>query len=181
RTELEVALRRTRSRNELEEVLRSATEDVERLSRLADDLLLLATADQTGLPIRREPLPVSDLFNRVSRRFAARSREQERTIDVADPDGLVVDADADRLEQALANLIDNALKYGAGTIRLHARARSTAVELHVEDEGRGCRRPRSATTGRPGHPEPPACNARGRRHPPAYPRGRATTRRPRRP
>jgi signal transduction histidine kinase len=137
RAELEVALRRTRSREELEDVLQSAAEDVERLSRLAEDLLLLATADQAGLPIRRAPLPVADLFERVARRFAARSREQERTIAVAEPDGLVVDADADRLEQALGNLIDNALKHGRGVITLRAEPHGDEVELHVEDEGSG--------------------------------------------
>jgi two-component system OmpR family sensor kinase len=137
RTELEIALRRTRSRDELEEVLRSAAEDVERLSRLADDLLLLATADQAGLPIRRQPLTVAALFERLARRFAARSREQRRTIAVAEPNGLVVDADADRLEQALGNLIDNALKHGSGAITLRARTHGDEVELHVEDEGVG--------------------------------------------
>jgi two-component system, OmpR family, sensor kinase len=137
RAELEVALRRPRSRDELTGVLRSAAEDTERLSRLAEDLLLLATADQAGLPIRREPFAVANLFERMARRFATRLDEHGRAIVTSDGDGLVVDADADRLEQALGNLIDNAIKHGAGTITLSARVRGERAEIHVEDEGAG--------------------------------------------
>ena len=54
RAELELALRRPRSAEELELALRSAAEETERLSRLAEDLLLIARADQGALPIRRE-------------------------------------------------------------------------------------------------------------------------------
>jgi heavy metal sensor kinase len=137
RAELEVALRHPRSRDELTAVLRSAAEDTERLSRLAEDLLLLATADQAGLPIRREPLAVADLFDRMARRFATQLDEHGRAIATADTNGLAVDADADRLEQALANLIDNAIKHGAGTVTLSTRVRGRWVELHVEDDGAG--------------------------------------------
>jgi heavy metal sensor kinase len=137
RAELEVALRRPRTRDELTAVLRSASEDTERLSRLAEDLLLLATADQAGLPIRREPVAVAELFDRIARRFTTRLEQHDRTIATSDVDGLVVDADADRLEQAVGNLIDNSIKHGAGTITLSARVRGAQAELHVADEGRG--------------------------------------------
>jgi signal transduction histidine kinase len=137
RTELEVALRRPRTQEELTAVVRSAAEDAERLSRLAEDLLLLARADQTGLPIRRRPLVVADLFERMSRRFAARLDEHGRAIVTADTDRLVVDADADRLEQALGNLIDNALRHGAGAIQVSALQHGDWLELRVADEGNG--------------------------------------------
>ena len=42
-----------------------------------------------------------------------------------------------RLEQALGNLVDNALRYGAGAVRLEADARNGGVELRVADEGDG--------------------------------------------
>ena len=46
-------------------------------------------------------------------------------------------ADPDRLEQALGNLLDNALRYGAGEVRLRASADDRGVELRVEDAGPG--------------------------------------------
>ena len=72
RTELDLALRRPRSREELESALRSAAEETQRLSRLADDLLLIARADQGPLPIRREVVAASDLLADAAVRFESR-------------------------------------------------------------------------------------------------------------
>ena len=57
------------------------------------------------------------------------------TVD-ASPD-LVVSADAERLEQALTNMLTNALRHGQGPVRLTAVGRNGHVELHVIDEGPG--------------------------------------------
>jgi signal transduction histidine kinase len=51
--------------------------------------------------------------------------------------GAVVRADPVRVEQALTNLLDNALRYGRGTISLTARTTDGQVEMHVTDEGPG--------------------------------------------
>jgi signal transduction histidine kinase len=136
-TELEVALRRPRPRGELEAALRSAAEETERLTRLAADLLLIARSDQGQLPIRREPVAASALLRAAADRFAVRAAEHERPIVVADGDGVVVNADPAHIEQALGNLIDNALSHGAGRIELSAVGRDRLVELHVTDEGPG--------------------------------------------
>ena len=53
------------------------------------------------------------------------------------PAGLGVDADRLRLEQALGNLLDNALRHGAGTVTVRAVAANGTVELHVADQGSG--------------------------------------------
>ena len=50
---------------------------------------------------------------------------------------MTLNADLARIEQALANLVDNALTYGHGTVQLSARTENGHVELHVYDEGRG--------------------------------------------
>src|SRR5205085_12035881 len=73
RTELELALRRTRSREELEAAVRSAAEETERLTRLAEDLLLVARADQGELPVRREAFQAQEVLGRVAGRFAAQA------------------------------------------------------------------------------------------------------------
>jgi two-component system OmpR family sensor kinase len=137
RTELEVALRRPRSREELEAALRSASEETERLTRLTEDLLLIARSDQGHLPIRRELLEADQLLESAATRFSARARRQGRPIVVLDRGRLFVSADRARLEQALENMLDNALKHGRGTIELSARRRGPLVELHVRDEGPG--------------------------------------------
>jgi signal transduction histidine kinase len=74
---------------------------------------------------------------RVADRFAHRARAANRAIEVDASSELDVIADESRLEQALENLVDNALRHGSGEIRLNAIDRDGAVELHVLDEGPG--------------------------------------------
>ena len=137
RTELELALRRPRPVAELEQALSSALEEVDRVVRLAEDLLVLARADDGRLGLRRAPIAASDLLESVARRFAARAAAEGRAIEVGEWANGSVLADQLRLEQALGNLVDNALSYGAGTVRLEARLSDGELELRVSDEGAG--------------------------------------------
>jgi two-component system OmpR family sensor kinase len=136
RTELDLALRRPRSREELESALRSAADEAQRLSRLADDLLLIARADQGPLPIRREVVAAGDLLADAATRFATRASSLGRELRVAETD-LQVEADPLRVGQALVNLVDNALTHGEGAVELRADERGGLVELHVSDAGSG--------------------------------------------
>jgi two-component system OmpR family sensor kinase len=137
RTELEIALRRPRSREQLEQALRSAADETERLTRLAEDLLLIARSDQGSLPIRRERVSAQELLTNAAARFALRAERLGRTVSVDRGDDAIVDGDPVRLEQAVGNLVDNALTHGAGAVRLSVVTRPRSVELHVTDGGAG--------------------------------------------
>jgi two-component system OmpR family sensor kinase len=137
RTELELALRHPRSREDLEEALRSAAEDTVRLSRLAEDLLLFARFDQGRLPLRRESFDARALLADVATRYEPRVHGGGRTLRVEASDALSLDGDTALLEQAVGNLVENALAHGGGDVVLSARARDDRVELHVTDEGPG--------------------------------------------
>jgi signal transduction histidine kinase len=137
KAELDLALRRPRSPEELERALRSAADETDRLAQLAEDLLVLAHSDRGELPLRRERIRVRELLERVAERFARRAAEAGRTLAVDAPEDLAVDADALRLEQALGNLVDNALRHGGGAVVLAARGEGAVVSLHVTDEGGG--------------------------------------------
>jgi signal transduction histidine kinase len=136
RTELELALRRPRAPEELQLALRSALVEAERLSQLADDLLLLARTEDGSLPVRSERTDVAAVFDTVSRRFATRARESGRALRT-EPTTAVVSADPNRLEQALDNLVENALSYGAGEVTIFAEQREHSLDLHVADRGPG--------------------------------------------
>jgi len=136
RTELELALRRPRTARELHVALQSAFEETERLTRLAEDLLLMARGDRGPLPLQREPLEVDALLETVAARFERQVAEAGAAIVVRDSQ-LLLDADAARLEQALANLVDNAIRYGGRRIELVAVGRDGEAELHVLDDGPG--------------------------------------------
>jgi heavy metal sensor kinase len=137
KTELELALRHPRSAPELEHAIRSAAEETDRLARLAEDLLLLARSDQTQLPLRREELSAAELLDRVAERFARRADAAGRPIEVEAPSALELDVDPARIEQALGNLVENALNHGGGPVLLSAAEHDGRVELHVSDEGGG--------------------------------------------
>jgi two-component system OmpR family sensor kinase len=128
KAELEVALRRRRSAGELEVALRSAAEEVDRLVRLAADLLVLAATEDGALRVQKEPIDARELLETVAGRFAT----DGRAIEVA-ATAKTVEGDRVRLEQALGNVVDNALRHGAGTIRMEA----TPDRLSVSDEGPG--------------------------------------------
>jgi two-component system, OmpR family, sensor kinase len=137
RTELELAHRRERTREELEAALRSAAEETERLSQLAEDLLVLARAQGGELPVRRERIRVDELLADVRERFAHRAAEAGRPLETESDGVLELSADRLRTEQALGNLVENALRHGRGRILLLARRSDGQVELHVLDEGPG--------------------------------------------
>jgi two-component system, OmpR family, sensor kinase len=137
RTELELALRQGRTEAELKAALRSAAEETDRLNQLAEDLLVLARSDQGELPLRTEEVATGELLERAGERYASRASGSGRAIRV-EPDGeLRILADRPRLEQALTNLVENALRHGRGDVVLSAEEQSGVVELHVRDEGEG--------------------------------------------
>jgi two-component system, OmpR family, sensor kinase len=137
RTELELALRRARTPEELELSIRSAAEETDRLSRIADDLLLLARAEQGKLPLRAEPTDLVDILETVRTRFGARAELESRPLSIDVDDSPVARVDRLRIEQALGNLVDNALRHGEGAITITAATRDSTAELHVLDQGPG--------------------------------------------
>ena len=137
RTELELALAEGRSPEELRAALASAAEETDRLSQLSDDLLTIAQTERGELPLRLARLNLAELLAGVCRRFSRRAEERGRAIEVSSPDSLELDADRLRLDQAVGSMVDNALRYGDGTIELRAEAKDGTVEIHVLDRGAG--------------------------------------------
>jgi signal transduction histidine kinase len=137
KTELELALRGGRSVEELEAALRSAADETDRVAQLAEDLLVIARSDEGRLPIRTGALDARSLLEAVRDRYVRRAAERETTIEVSSPHPLPLEADGLRLEQALGNLVDNALRYGDGPVDLTARRVDGRVELSVRDHGAG--------------------------------------------
>ena len=132
KTELEAALRDPDPRP----AIASGIEEVDRLSQLAEDLLVLARSEEGELPVRRETLQVRPLLEGVRDRFLDRATRAGRAILVEDGD-VTISADPLRLRQALGNLVDNALRHGAGDVVLRAAADDGGVALEISDGGPG--------------------------------------------
>ncbi len=137
KTEVDLALSQQRSAVELQAALASVSEETDRLIGLAEDLLTIAQTEQGELPVRLAEADIGEALSAVARRFALRARTNGRALEVEVEPGLSASVDRLRLDQALGNLIDNALRYGAGAIELAATSRNGSLEIHVRDRGVG--------------------------------------------
>ena len=131
RTELEVAQRLPDS-TDWPALSADLLTDVERLSRLVDDLLLLARADDatTRAVAPAEPVELGELLADVAARYPAVRYEPP-----AEP--LWTTGDADALGRVVANLLDNAVRHAATTVRLTAAGDGAYQLISVRDDGPG--------------------------------------------
>jgi heavy metal sensor kinase len=139
RIEVDLALRRARSSEELEAALRSAADETERLARLAEDLLVLARADRGRVPLRREEVDVAKLVGGEVDAFAARARQVGVAIEARVPTGLRASVDPLRMRQAVGNLLDNAVRSTPpqGTVTIEVGQADGFLSLEVRDTGEG--------------------------------------------
>ena len=139
RGELELATRPGRTREDLAVAVRNAAAEAQRLTRLTEDLLLLARNDEDRLSLRLAPTEISRLLVASAGQAASRLAEADLTCRVDAQPGTYADLDADRIRQAVDNLVDNALRFapGGSVIVLAARAHGTDLDIEVRDDGPG--------------------------------------------
>jgi two-component system, OmpR family, sensor kinase len=136
RAELDLALAEGRTPEELRAALASAAEETDRLTQLAEDLLTIAQTEGGELPLRIGRVELGEVLEGVRRRFERRAREQRREI-VVEGGEITVEADRLRLDQVIGSVVDNAVRYGDGTITVAATRADGQVRITVSDEGRG--------------------------------------------
>ena len=134
-TEVELALAQPRPPEELTRALRSIDEEVRRLITLAEDLLGRAGSEGPVLQIESQRVDLVALAGRVVERFKAAAGD--RSIELTAPRPVEIQGDATRLDRALSNLIDNALRHGAGDIDVSVSSAAGSVVVTVTDEGEG--------------------------------------------
>lgn len=116
------------------------SDETARLERLIGDLLDLARLEGGGGALRFEPVPLAELFARITARHGQAAASGGVTFETSvGPGAASAVADRDRLEQAMQNLAANAIRYApAGTaVRLASRSAAGGVVLSVEDAGPG--------------------------------------------
>ncbi|MCG3204681.1 MAG: Adaptive-response sensory-kinase SasA [Elusimicrobia bacterium] len=139
RGNLEVALRKERSIPEYREVLQEALEETENLSRLTQDLLLLAQTDSGKISLNIQKVPLQPFLDRVYAQ--SQSLENPHQVKLLFPPQVMGEAvfDPERINQLLINLIDNAFKYGrkGGTAQLQIKNDGEFMRISLEDNGQG--------------------------------------------
>jgi signal transduction histidine kinase len=122
----------------LERYLPALDESAERLVGLTEDLLDVSRLHTGRLPLRPEPLDLAALARRVAERYREIGAKHRLILDIA-ADPAPVRADPGRLEQVLANLLDNAVKYSpdGGEVHLSVETEGSGIALRVRDQGIG--------------------------------------------
>lgn len=145
KVELDLALARERSPEELVAALRSAAEETDRLVRLAEDLLVEASSRGGRLPLRREQVALAELVEAAAggHRRQAEARGLHVVVDAAPVN---VSVDPTRIRQALENLLANAVRHSPaeGVIRVSAGVVEGDLRIVVTDDGAGLPDPAAA-------------------------------------
>ncbi len=137
--EMEVALRNPRTPEEYRQTLQSGLEEIDRLARLVEGLLLLARADAGVLRMDLRPVELSRLVEDVFEQAGVLAERRHVQLIVGEKEPIVVQGDYDRLRRLLLNLADNGIKYtpSGGRVTLSLRREGDDAALRVEDTGTG--------------------------------------------
>jgi heavy metal sensor kinase len=138
RSEIDVSLRADDLPPVARRVLESAREEVDRMTRTVDDLLVLASLDEGRLELLVEPLDLHDVAARAVASLEALARTRGVALSVEGQAAIAV-GDADRLGHAVRNLVENAIKFSPerGEVVVTTWAADGEVGVTVRDQGPG--------------------------------------------
>lgn len=135
----EMGLRETRTPEEYQEALSSMLEEVDRLTRLVDTLLRLSRADAGTIPLARQVVDLGRVTQDVAGSLAVAAEERQQRFDVEVAEDLRVYCDPLLVREALANVVDNAIKYGpiGSPIAIRSGITRGRASIVVADSGPG--------------------------------------------
>ncbi|MGH8017585.1 MAG: sensor histidine kinase [Opitutaceae bacterium] len=121
------------------DALADCIEETDRIRRLLDTLLDISAAEAGVLGMKKETVNVPDLLRDVVELYSMIAEEMRIEVSAQAPDDLFVFADATRIRQVVANLVDNAIKYtpDGGKVFVIARQSANRVQIIVQDTGTG--------------------------------------------
>jgi PAS domain S-box-containing protein len=122
-----------RRRELLEMIATQAT----RLSQITEEILLTSRLDRGEVPVEQEPVDVAEVVRTTVDALQSQfPGSMSIAVDVPTEVG-AASGDRNRIQQVLVNLIDNAVKYGDGAVKIEAERSDRAIRISVADEGPG--------------------------------------------
>lgn len=137
--QLEVALFTATSKEQLQEAIENALQDVERLSNLVRALLLLSQSESGQLPTNKTVIDLSKITEDLVDQFQIPAEAASLTLLQTATEPVICEADRTQMERLLTNLLSNAIKYTppGGWVKVHAENTATGVRVVVQDSGVG--------------------------------------------
>ena len=137
--ELEVILKKMRSPQEYQHVLTSSLEEVNKIIKLAENLLLLARLDSKEVVPEKETLDLNALIEKVVNNMKSLAGLKNISISFVPRGGLILYGDMNQLRTLFLNIIDNAVKYTGhgGAVRIASEKNSYSAKVTIEDNGAG--------------------------------------------
>ncbi|HCM41883.1 MAG TPA: ATP-binding protein [Candidatus Omnitrophota bacterium] len=139
RGELDLASRKTRSREEIDKMLLVISEETDEMIRLVNDLMILVRSDARQLRLDKQHLHLLEVLEPLVDRFQERSRQKGIRL-IWNPSGnAVIEADEGHFKRVMNNLVDNALKFtdSGGEVTVSASTQNEMVIIEVKDSGIG--------------------------------------------
>lgn len=140
--ETELALRRPREAKDYTVVLESNLEEIDRMTRIVDELLFLSRADMGQVKMERLPVRLESLLEDVHRQASLLGQERNVQVVLGLVSPATVMGDELRLRELFLNLLDNAVKYSkpGGSVDIALRAESAQATISIVDHGIGIAR-----------------------------------------
>ena len=137
--QLEVALFTATRKEQLQEAIENALQDVERLSNLVRALLLLSQSESGQIPMNKAVLDLNELIEELVDQFQIPAEAHNLRLTATQSEPVLCEADRTQLERVITNPLSNALKYtpAGGWVRASAESSGSDVRLIVEDSGVG--------------------------------------------
>jgi len=113
--------------------------ELERMTRMVEDLLALARGESGQVPLHRSKIDLSELVADAAATFRRRSEELDVDLEVEAGGRIVAEVDAERVRQVVANLVDNALRHTSpgGRVRVGVTRSDGHAVVSVADDGVG--------------------------------------------
>ena len=113
--------------------LNMSSSQLNRLTLMVEKLLETSSLDSDSLQLQFEEANINDLLKNLVERYQIQAKD--KTISLIDPDTVIAKVDPFHFENAISNIIDNAIKYGGNSIAVHLKKEADYFEISIMDNG----------------------------------------------
>jgi heavy metal sensor kinase len=139
RGELEVTLKKNRPAEEYAQILRSNLEEIDKIRRIVENLLILARLDTKGMAIEDKPVDLSRMLGAIADHIKVLADQKQIALNAVTPPGISLKGQEAQLRRLFVNLIDNAIKYTPpkGKVVVSLKKDNGLAIAEVSDTGQG--------------------------------------------